>query len=440
MKKNPMKKGLWQIVGLLLLAMLFLGVQITSAQDPIALDELKSGELTAANPVASYRFTVTAGQNLQIEVLAVTEGIVPTFTLRREDASLGVWYALSPENTLTDRVAFTDGGEYIIQIGSTTPAEGQFVVTLTEVIPPPTLALSTPTSGLLTGGQTQTYQVNATDAPLLLDVRGLGLLGALSDDDGNVIASFSDQLAGGFFNIITPGQYLIEISNNTSNTSLTYEVVLTRPGETVPSPAQTEDPGAVIEATGTSAVEFDASGRPILPEAGACILATLNNVRVNVRTGPSSNNPIESTISQFEAYPVTGRNGDRTWFQIDYGEGEDWVAITVARLGGNCENVPFVDAPIAPPPPTATPTPIPVTPVPTATSRSLDPSLGTGDADGDGIQNDQDFCPFVSGVGNQFGGVSGADGCPVDSDSDGVNDGVDQCPFAGGPANNNGCP
>jgi hypothetical protein len=243
---------------------------------------------------------------------------------------------------------------------------------------------------------------------------------------------------------LSSGQYLLEIRNNSSGTSLTYEVALTGSGGEVivPSPDQTEDPGSVPDASppGTTTIEFDASGRPILPEVGACILATLNNTRVNVRTGPSGNNAVESTISHFEVYPVTGRNGDRTWFEVDYGEGEGWAAITVTRLGGNCENVPFVDAPIAPPPPTPTNTPVPATAAPAATSPALDPSLGTGDADGDGIQDNQDFCPFVSGIGNQFGGVTGANGCPVDSDSDGINDGLDQCPFAGGAAANNGCP
>jgi len=63
-----------------------------------------------------------------------------------------------------------------------------------------------------------------------------------------------------------------------------------------------------------------------------------------------------------------------------------------------------------------------------------------GDADLDGVPDSQDRCPYVSGRGDQFGGVTGTDGCPVDSDGDGVVDGLDQCPFAAGTAENNGCP
>jgi Tol biopolymer transport system component len=57
------------------------------------------------------------------------------------------------------------------------------------------------------------------------------------------------------------------------------------------------------------------------------------------------------------------------------------------------------------------------------------PQTNQPDADGDGVPDGSDRCPFVSGRGNQFGGVTGADGCPVDSDGDGANDGVDACPF-----------
>ncbi len=66
------------------------------------------------------------------------------------------------------------------------------------------------------------------------------------------------------------------------------------------------------------------------------------------------------------------------------------------------------------------------------------------DPDGDGVPGDEtcgtDRCPFTSGRGDQFGGVNGADGCPVDSDGDGVLDGLDQCPFTAGPGTPNGCP
>lgn len=68
------------------------------------------------------------------------------------------------------------------------------------------------------------------------------------------------------------------------------------------------------------------------------------------------------------------------------------------------------------------------------------PPPGNPDADRDGVPDANDACPYVSGQGDQFGGVTGADGCPVDSDGDGINDGLDHCPFAGGPEWNNGCP
>jgi hypothetical protein len=68
------------------------------------------------------------------------------------------------------------------------------------------------------------------------------------------------------------------------------------------------------------------------------------------------------------------------------------------------------------------------------------PPDNAGDADRDGVPDASDRCPYVSGQGDQFGGVTGLDGCPVDSDADGTNDGLDHCPFEAGPPENSACP
>jgi hypothetical protein len=64
---------------------------------------------------------------------------------------------------------------------------------------------------------------------------------------------------------------------------------------------------------------------------------------------------------------------------------------------------------------------------------------GDNDADRDGVTDNVDRCPFVSGRGDQYGGVNGADGCPVDSDGDGTDDGLDVCPFSPQPPGPDGC-
>lgn len=90
------------------------------------------------------------------------------------------------------------------------------------------------------------------------------------------------------------------------------------------------------------------------------------------------------------------------------------------------------------------------------------PYVGPVDSDGDGVTDDQDQCPIDPGSANYQGcaapdtdgdGINDDtdacvyqpgpyDGCPLtDYDGDGVfDDGADQCPNEAGPPSNNGCP
>ncbi|MCX9077594.1 MAG: SH3 domain-containing protein, partial [Candidatus Methanoperedens sp.] len=113
-------------------------------------------------------------------------------------------------------------------------------------------------------------------------------------------------------------------------------------------PAGTEEPSG----GGTTSL-------PVLPTSGKCVLATLENQAVNVRSGPSTDYPILVTISPQSVYDVVGRNNDSSWYLITYSGGSNrgWVSASVTRLGGNCTAVPT--ATFQPPPnstPTATPT------------------------------------------------------------------------------------
>jgi hypothetical protein len=62
------------------------------------------------------------------------------------------------------------------------------------------------------------------------------------------------------------------------------------------------------------------------------------------------------------------------------------------------------------------------------------------DQDGDGMRDDIDSCPFLSNIGDKYGGLNGDNGCPVDSDGDNILDQQDQCPWAAAPDTNTGCP
>ncbi|MCA9893200.1 MAG: hypothetical protein KC615_09460, partial [Anaerolineae bacterium] len=78
---------------------------------------------------------------------------------------------------------------------------------------------------------------------------------------------------------------------------------------------------------------------PVLPTAGACVLATLGPDPVNIRQGTSTDTAIVGSLNPYEIYGVIGRNADSSWLQINLG----WVAAFVTRQGGDCSNLPQTD-------------------------------------------------------------------------------------------------
>ena len=92
---------------------------------------------------------------------------------------------------------------------------------------------------------------------------------------------------------------------------------------------------------------------PQLPSGGVCMLATINNQRRQRPHWPRAPTSIRSPPSRPRAFtPVVGRNGDSSWYQIDFGGGTGWVAGFVTRHDGDCSGVPMVNIPLQPTPQT----------------------------------------------------------------------------------------
>ena len=205
-------------------------VGIVNAQEPIALDEIKPGAISPANPLPSFDFVASPGQNIEIEVLAISEGMVPQFVVQLENNALGVWYALAPQNSVKSSVALTEGGTYRIVVGTTNGVQGQFVITVREVIPPPTLVIGAPTSGPLADGDSITYLLEAGPTNrLALAVTGESIAADLYDADGNLVGSLTNNLAGGGFYLPGgSGAYSIEVRDATPDTAAAaYQLSLT---------------------------------------------------------------------------------------------------------------------------------------------------------------------------------------------------------------------
>jgi uncharacterized protein YraI len=141
-------------------------------------------------------------------------------------------------------------------------------------------------------------------------------------------------------------------------------------GAPTSTPAGSTDPGS--EATATVAV-------PTVPPASPTtespqVQATVN---ANVRGGPGTNYYVVGSLGVGEAAPVTGRNADSSWWQINYQGSAAWIADSVVTANAAAQGAPVVNAP--PPPPTNTPAPPTATSPPTATpGPSVTPAPTTG--------------------------------------------------------------
>jgi uncharacterized protein YraI len=89
------------------------------------------------------------------------------------------------------------------------------------------------------------------------------------------------------------------------------------------------------------------------------------NSQMNVRGGPGTNYNIVGQANPGQRFPVTGKNNDGTWWQINYNGQPGWVfgelvTATNTQAVAVAQNIPA-------PPPTNTPAPVPPTPVPQPT-------------------------------------------------------------------------
>lgn len=80
----------------------------------------------------------------------------------------------------------------------------------------------------------------------------------------------------------------------------------------------------------------------VAPPAAGGITATVNTARLNVRTGPSADNNIITTISRGQTYPATGRTGDNAWLQIAVAGQNGWSAARYLTLSGDINALPVV--------------------------------------------------------------------------------------------------
>jgi hypothetical protein len=76
---------------------------------------------------------------------------------------------------------------------------------------------------------------------------------------------------------------------------------------------------------------------------------------LNIRAGPGTEYPQIGRMNNGETARIVGRNGDRTWIVVEFGQVRGWVTSNpnFSEISGDTTNIPLVAAPAAP---AATPT------------------------------------------------------------------------------------
>jgi uncharacterized protein YraI len=123
------------------------------------------------------------------------------------------------------------------------------------------------------------------------------------------------------------------------------------------------------------------SAAPTAPAATASNATAATKFQTNIRSGPSTAYTILGTVAGNLPLRLTGRNADKTWWQIEFStspDGRAWVYAENVQVnaGVNVDALPVIT--VAPPPSTPTSPPgITATPRPSSVTATPKPSTST---------------------------------------------------------------
>jgi hypothetical protein len=387
---------------LIALALLLLtSVVLVSAQaaTPIAIGENKAGALDATVSVVPYSISVATPQSVNIQVLAISQGLTPTF--RVLDPSGLVVLDVPPSGVGTiaqSSLNLTSTDPYTIEVRGANNTTGQFLISLqpgAPLLPPEPLTLGQALNGSVDPQNTRrAYTFSGSEEePLLLLVRSelptVGEVVALRDAETNeMLGLITASLGGMQFRIMpAPRDYLLEVMHSGSPNAEAFVVCLSTesgsvtcpglgaqaaPTVVVPTPLLSLTLIPTLIPTSIAPPTF---APPTINPAGACQVVTRGQF-VNVRSGPGTGFAVLTQLAPTAAAPVIGRLPDNTWFQVNVNGIIGWLSASVVTLGGNCSGVSVVIPP-SPIPPSASVIPpmetqelTPGTPTATATASS----------------------------------------------------------------------
>ena len=362
-----------KVVPIVLVAVLLFTLSGTTlAQGGIGYGSSVFGSLTTEAPLAFYTFNGNAGDLVMAYAVGITPDMAPSISLLapnqqqlasndRDPFGLG----MPGEARISYRLPET--GLYSLLVSNANGTPGDFLVRLSGGPSAASTGLQPGVPTLVNippGAPSQTYSFNAsptgsTELLLSTDSPGFAFAAQVRDASGQLITVLAGNSLQAASLMVGPGEGL-------------YEVVVTA--------LSPELQGAVQIALGAGAGSSSGAGpAPASPTQmqppsaaapqGVCSVNSFGNV--NVRSGPGTNYGIIGSLAPGNFLTVTGRNGDGSWYAVNYAGLQGWVAMSVVNMNGPCGSVPVVQTP---PPPAGPPPPQPPASTEEVTSGSGSPT------------------------------------------------------------------
>jgi len=295
-----------------------------------------TGTISATSPLMIYNFAGNAGDTITLRAIPLNPGTELAITLLSPSQQLVAtgdrdpFLPTSTDARVDARLAET--GQYSVLIGGVNGSAGDFLLRLDARFAVAAQQLIAGTPSVADFSIIPTAQIfNLLTADITqLNVRaltaGFGFNLQLRNTNGALIAVI-DGLPQASLTI--PGAGMYEISVVPTNPDLTGSVELVV-GTGIAQAAPTTAPQVVAPAP-TDRCTVSSSGS------------------VNIRSGAGTNFTVIGSLNAGQYLDVTGVVADRTWYAVNTGSGQGWVAASVVSLNGPCNNLSVVQSPTAVP-------------------------------------------------------------------------------------------
>lgn len=346
-----------RIVFVLAIALLWSAVSIIAADD-------SAGRLTVGVPVSAeitaegetIRFDYTPDQPVTITLQAFSENAQPTLTVWREGEVIAA-DANDSGGLVIAFDALLTGGDYVVEVGATGGTTGLIIVLLQSETPISMIDLPfavTAHDTVSAGNPVIIYRFTAMAERTFVDVerdaedRGVAVRLFNETDDSESGTLSADLLGGRFYIAANGADYRLEIAQSDADTEQAFRVCWS-------SAAIGGCDDAVIAPVDTACT--------VVPSASA----------VNIRASASVESSIVGALTVDQFAPVIGIDPEGTFYNIELGAVNGWVATSVVIASGDCADVAvivppaFAPASVATAPPVSTSPPDVPAPLPTQT-------------------------------------------------------------------------